>query len=1315
MSVINKLLIKGIRSFSPDNDVALTFQQPLTVIVGQNGAGKTTVIECLKMATTGSLPPNTRSGQNFIHDPKVANESEVKGQIKLRFRTAQRSDVVCTRSFQLTQNKSSLKYKALDQTIRTINQQTRETEAVSHRCVDMDRIVPQIMGVSKAILENVVFVHQEESNWPLEEGAVLKKKFDDIFSATKYTKALEALQKLRKEQNQAVHVMQLEMLTLQAHMDQAIKYREKVSAGEKNVEELQHEIDDLREQTKVKEEKGDALDKKLEQLESICAEISAVSSKLEVKQQQSEVMLSELGDEPDKDIEWIEDKMTALQAKIDSSTQATTGLGETLDKHIGELRAARQEHSDSVEMHGRLKAEAEFHQSTLIKRDSLLREMASKTGMMSLPTDGALEPSVVDVFTEAIQQKVDYLEQSLVNIKRQSRSADEAASEKLTRVETDIATHRQAVVSKKRAAERLEAYLIKLESEHARIVMSDDMLRQRDEDLDRCKAELASTQHRAEAADFDGKLRNLGRIIDEVGHNVSVLREERKTVEAASEYSTRLRIKTREMQESKDKAQALMDARRRDLLKLLGAAELPPMESLREVVEQQVKRCRGEAERLAVAKEEAQRKMASCAGKKDSTDQQLKRLQDQAGKLWQQVLSGLDGAARLTVEQDKKLDAVIAQRSSNKEAKETHLNQLEATSKVLGAIVAAAKEKNVCDMCGRGFCSAMEKQSFLNRQDDQMHMLPMAIEREKAELATAADSLEAVAKLQPLWVAYENARKDVPELESRVGVLAAELQEITELCNEAINQHEAAKQELTRMSSLLEEVALPVDNISKQAAQQTEEVARLERLMHGSQAARTVHDVTVDLEALEREQERLRREKDEVAREKDALGRDIDNKKSNMFSARDEAQRAHTLKRDKDKLHAQIEEADAEHKSLQEELQGLEARALPLQNERNEVMGGREAQRKQAVQAEIAAESDLREFKDMADSLARLCGPIREYIKRGRAGKVEAAAAKIEQLQMRIAELEMAVKEVEGRLNSSQEEILKREHAMRALKDAAQYKRSRLEEDEFRRQLEKLNAEAAEVGDRDVMLDELQQLQADISRVKGMQDMKRGSISTEKAAIREAQKNLKEPNYLSIDERCRTKQIQQKTTEMASHDLARYHKALEKALQTYHTNKMADINKIVKELWQKTYRNQDIDYIMIKSDANGQKSYNYRVVMMCKDAELDMRGRCSAGQKVLACLIIRLALAETFCLNCGILALDEPTTNLDAANSASLAEALRCLMNDRQGQENFQMIIITHDETFASLIGTREFVDHRWRVTKDENQHSHLETEVIQE
>lgn len=67
--------------------------------------------------------------------------------------------------------------------------------------------------------------------------------------------------------------------------------------------------------------------------------------------------------------------------------------------------------------------------------------------------------------------------------------------------------------------------------------------------------------------------------------------------------------------------------------------------------------------------------------------------------------------------------------------------------------------------------------------------------------------------------------------------------------------------------------------------------------------------------------------------------------------------------------------------------------------------------------------------------------------------------------------------------------------------------------------------------------------------------------------------------------------------------------------------------------------------------------FSNRLVMIVGGSELDMRGRCSAGQKVLACIIVRLALAETFCLNCGILSLDEPTTNLD---QVGLIKARNC-------------------------------------------------------
>lgn len=35
------MLIRGIRSFAPENNATIVFYKPLTLIVGSNGAGKT--------------------------------------------------------------------------------------------------------------------------------------------------------------------------------------------------------------------------------------------------------------------------------------------------------------------------------------------------------------------------------------------------------------------------------------------------------------------------------------------------------------------------------------------------------------------------------------------------------------------------------------------------------------------------------------------------------------------------------------------------------------------------------------------------------------------------------------------------------------------------------------------------------------------------------------------------------------------------------------------------------------------------------------------------------------------------------------------------------------------------------------------------------------------------------------------------------------------------------------------------------------------------------------------------------------------------
>lgn len=111
---------------------------------------------------------------------------------------------------------------------------------------------------------------------------------------------------------------------------------------------------------------------------------------------------------------------------------------------------------------------------------------------------------------------------------------------------------------------------------------------------------------------------------------------------------------------------------------------------------------------------------------------------------------------------------------------------------------------------------------------------------------------------------------------------------------------------------------------------------------------------------------------------------------------------------------------------------------------------------------------------------------------------------------------------------------------------------------------------------------------------------------------------------------------------------------------------------------------------------------------------------------MLASIVIRLALAETFCINCGVMTLDEPTTNLDHDNKVrpslgqagtqstpptptkhtqshpsthptkpnrtepihqgGLARAIARLIAERSKQQNFQLIVITHDEDFVDMV-----------------------------
>lgn len=92
---------------------------------------------------------------------------------------------------------------------------------LSSTCAEINEELPNHLGVSRPILDNVIFCHQEDSFWPLSETSVLKKRFDDIFAATRYTKALDTMKKLRKKLGGELGKLETQVATLKINRENA--------------------------------------------------------------------------------------------------------------------------------------------------------------------------------------------------------------------------------------------------------------------------------------------------------------------------------------------------------------------------------------------------------------------------------------------------------------------------------------------------------------------------------------------------------------------------------------------------------------------------------------------------------------------------------------------------------------------------------------------------------------------------------------------------------------------------------------------------------------------------------------------------------------------------------------------------------------------------------------------------------------------------------------------------------------------------------------------------------------------------------------
>ncbi|KJA21183.1 hypothetical protein HYPSUDRAFT_141004 [Hypholoma sublateritium FD-334 SS-4] len=1302
MASLNKLAIRGIRSFDDKQISIIEFFSPVTVIVGHNGSGKTTIIECLKYATTGDQPPNTRGGA-FVHDPKMANEKEVKAQVKLRFHAANGTRMLAVRNLSVTVKKTGLTMKTLESILAIAEgdaDKGGKRGVISTKCAEMDTEIPQLLGVSKAVLENVIFCHQEDSYWPLAEPSTLKKKFDDIFEATRYTKALDSIKNLRKDRVMELKAEKERLLSLSREKSHSDKLKDRfnelkstIAAKEVEYEDSKHQYD-----AAVK------ANQKFYELFSKFREMYSTVAMLEENKARTKKHLTDLKSKyqelPGKWFE-LESRAEQFEDKVNTHKENKCQEERKLEDLEGGLRRQTDQQRTLLDKKGRLNAEAEEQSRRIQQREQAIREIGEMYAIKGFSHSPLERDQVLD-FVARLRDV--HRKQQLEYEKRQTelKGKSDEYHAKLRVLDTELESRKSQKQHLRRQTVELQEKIRKTERMLEGMQTIPTSLRTLQVEIADRKERLQKLNHTLASAKYDVKLADMATKGRKLEDERDQLNTELQALTSQADARARLDLKRAESKSKGTEAQTNMDFANAQLKKLMR--EETDMGSIEDVVDQ-----------LIVEYEE---KQSTLSGESKISNAKLQKVDLELSNL-KTLLTQKKTDLRNTQNKIKHIlfneeykDATEALRTADIELDERKrcIKQLHGehvgTIAVYQALLKHGRENKICNACSRHLNDA----EFVAFEKHMQGTLTKVTSKSLAEIQEELDGWEAehrrLQALRPLNNSVvELTLKEIPSLEEQIKEKETTRPHLVESAESACENLELVTRDLKQINSL-KDLTNTILRLQKESDKAKHECDQLERNLSSSGSNRTADDVQTELGRITSDIRKNDRDSKALSSEADRQTKAIRDLENNLHSMeldeRDLLNKVKDKERlEKDILHTTEEVADyaAQSKEIDSKISEAEAPINALQ----------ETYQRQQRDLNTKISDAQRLYEDLSkcsDRLNDMNKNVERYVKEKKGRMLEECSSQLEQCDTQLHEMKVRIEACRSVIASISKEINESGATISNLRDNIIVQNLTRDIAKTQAEIDSYDMEEAGKARRNYE-DKYEPAKAREDGLGEKYHRLTGELSTLKAQLKSLENDLKE--FKDVYKKYTDQLIRVKVSDMANSDLEKYAKALDNAIMKYHGLKMEEVNDTMKHLWNKTYQGTDIDGIKIRSDVEGaasKRSYNYRVVMTKDQVEMDMRGRCSAGQKMLASIIIRLALSDSFGQNCGILALDEPTNALDTENIDALAASLVDIINERKTHSNFQLIIITHDENFLRKLGQSDVMEYYWRVSRDSRQKS---------
>ncbi|PWY95125.1 DNA repair protein Rad50 [Aspergillus sclerotioniger CBS 115572] len=1200
MTKIDKLSILGVRSFDNTRSETIQFHTPLTLIVGYNGSGKTTIIECLKYATTGDLPPNSKGGA-FIHDPKLCGEKEVLAQVKLSFKG----------TLQLTQ-------KTLE----------GQLTSISSRVAELDQIMPQYLGVSKAILDSVIFCHQDESLWPMSEPSVLKKKFDEIFEAMKYTKAIDNIKSLRKKQNE-------ELAKYKIMEQHAKEDKEKADRAEKRSIKLQDEIEVLRDETHQLSQEmrrvAELADKAWKESESYSQILGALEGKrIEAKSIQTTIdnLKRHLVELDDSD-EWLQSNLEQFESRQFQYQQQEEARKENYMELKEQIEQTRQRLGTKQAEYGKFENDKANFERQVERRQRMTKEIARNHNIRGF--DNVVDQADVDEFMRRARKILKDQNQALDRVKREAQSELREVQATLNQIGQQKSALQESKNAAKRQIATNDKEAVTYQSRLNEINADEGVQAALESNIEDIGSRLGQAKERARSASWDKEIQNVNSQIRDLEDESSRLNAE--LIEATKKAGDLARLDhlKKELKERERSLETMKGAHDERLSKFVSSNWNPESleQDFQHVLEEESRHVsRAERERDGVSRELEQVEF-KLKGVKKTLSQRQKELKECV----EEIREAVD-------DEPEEYPGIVKERQAQLDLARKDAEQYAGVGEYMITCLETAKSSKLCRLCTRSFKSDAEFQSFKNKLEGLVKKAKRDAEDE--DVRHLEEDLNAAREASTSYDTWCRLKQtEIPDLEKEEEQYIAQQDKLLG----QLEEHDKVVSEKTDKKKDVESLSKTVSTIVR--------YDNLSSKQQDANASRTLEDIQEEIAGIGEKSRALKKNLSKLTHDKEQTLSDV---KSNLDNIKFQLER-------KADLLARIEE----YRTL---------------NNQQHIENLNPDQRAEAREKEM--QQDISQLYE---------NEIDAYNERGGPNQLERSQRELQTIETEISDLETEQANITKEINKisaqlKDSENTKRQYATRSL-------------DKVTEEIEQLTAQNAEV-DRSRFKEESE-------RRAPKQASKMGEMKSKDDQLMQLLADWN-TDYKDAAGKYKEAHIKVETTKAAVDDLA--------PIMKYHGLKMEEINAIISELWQKTYRGTDVDTILIRSDnenAKGNRSYNYRVCMVKQGAEMDMRGRCSAGQKVLASIIIRLALAECFGVNCGLIALDEPTTNLDRDNIRSLAESLHDIIRTRQQQANFQLIVITHDEEFLRHMQCGDFSDYYYRVSRNERQKSIIERQSIAE